>query len=61
MSLTQIMFVSCNRHDRSQDYWASMATAAQCEIAPSFVKQNNPFCVAMYHGTIANLDNVYSK
>lgn len=32
VALQQILFVSCNRHDRSQDYWAAMAVAAQCEM-----------------------------
>lgn len=50
LSLNQILFVSCNRHDRSQAYWAIIAAAAQCELLARGDRAAAPPCRRLYAG-----------
>lgn len=50
ITINQLMFVSCNRHDRSQDYWNHMATAAQCEIITPATRSASSICQQLYKG-----------
>ncbi|CAD2222299.1 PhoD-like phosphatase, putative [Angomonas deanei] len=49
-ALGQVLFVSCNRHDRSQHYWQYVAAAAQCEAAPLALRSAATRCTALYSG-----------
>ncbi|KAG5507639.1 hypothetical protein JKF63_06588 [Porcisia hertigi] len=50
ISTSQVFFISCNRHDRSQLYWAYMATAAQCEMLSRANATAAPSCRKLYSG-----------
>ncbi|CBZ25611.1 conserved hypothetical protein [Leishmania mexicana MHOM/GT/2001/U1103] len=50
VAMNQIFFISCNRHDRSQLYWAYMAAAAQCEMLSWKNATAAPSCRRLYAG-----------
>ncbi|KAK7196775.1 PhoD-like phosphatase [Novymonas esmeraldas] len=50
VAMNQLLFISCNRHDRSQLYWAYMAVAAQCEMLSQFNSTAAPACRRLYAG-----------
>jgi alkaline phosphatase D len=50
LSLNQVFFISCNRHDRSQAYWANIAVAAQCEVLSRSDRVAAPPCRRLYAG-----------
>ncbi|AYU78032.1 PhoD-like phosphatase, putative [Leishmania donovani] len=50
VAMNQVFFISCNRHDRSQLYWAYMAVAAQCEMLSWKNATAAPPCRRLYAG-----------
>ncbi|KPA78591.1 hypothetical protein ABB37_06191 [Leptomonas pyrrhocoris] len=50
LSMHQILFISCNRHDRSQAYWANIAVAAQCELLSRNDRAAAAPCRRLYAG-----------
>lgn len=50
LGLSQVVFVSCNRHDRSQSYWAYVAAATQCEMVPTDLRARSAPCRRLYAG-----------
>nr|AGU68194.1 alkaline phosphatase [Herpetomonas muscarum] len=50
LGLSQVVFVSCNRHDRSQAYWGYIAAAAQCEMLPAGRRAMSAPCRRLYAG-----------
>ncbi|KAI5691020.1 hypothetical protein MNV84_02580 [Leishmania braziliensis] len=50
LAINQVFFISCNRHDLSQLYWAYMAVAAQCEMLSRVNATAAPPCRKLYAG-----------
>ncbi|KPI89954.1 hypothetical protein ABL78_0922 [Leptomonas seymouri] len=50
VALNQILFISCNRHDRSQAYWANIAVALQCELLSERSRAASAPCRRLYSG-----------
>ncbi|KAL7705712.1 hypothetical protein N2W54_003077 [Lotmaria passim] len=50
LALQQVLFISCNRHDRSQAYWANIAVAAQCEMLSRGDRAAAAPCRRLYSG-----------
>nr|AGU68154.1 alkaline phosphatase [Crithidia acanthocephali] len=50
LALQQVFFISCNRHDRSQAYWAMLAVAAQCELLSRGARASAAPCRRLYAG-----------
>lgn len=49
-SFAQVAFVSCNRNDADQSYWAVMASVVQCEMADEQTRRDTAECRAMQRG-----------
>ncbi|KAG5481072.1 hypothetical protein LSCM1_06750 [Leishmania martiniquensis] len=58
VAMNQIVFVSCNRHDVSQLYWAYMAVAAQCEMLSRMNATAAPPCRRLYAGMPPRLHTI---